>query len=54
MRTIVILQGEASCAPGVPCGRAGCDDHRDGASICLDTGLPPERVIEEAMRAMQR
>jgi heptosyltransferase-3 len=50
---VALLQGEATCAPGVPCGRAGCDDHRDSASACLETGLAPERVIEAARQRLR-
>ncbi len=45
--TLVLMQGPS--LPGVdcvPCGRAGCDDHRDSRSACLE-GLPPDRVLRE-------
>ena len=45
---VTLMQGEATCAPGVPCGRAGCEDRRDSASACLETGLAPQRVIDKA------
>ncbi len=47
---ITLLQGEALCAPGVPCGRAGCEDHTGSRSECLERGLPVERVLT-AVRA---
>jgi len=46
---IVLLQGPGAC---VPCGRAGCEDHRDSRSDCLQ-GLEPSRVLDEA-RALLR
>ncbi|MBS0445839.1 MAG: glycosyltransferase family 9 protein [Proteobacteria bacterium] len=50
---IVLLQGpDRPTTPGcVPCGRAGCDDHRDSRSLCLE-GIAPERVIAEARRLL--
>jgi heptosyltransferase-3 len=48
--TIILLQGPGDC---VPCGRAGCEDHRDSRSDCLD-GIAPERVIAEARRLLAR
>ncbi|MEO5697146.1 MAG: glycosyltransferase family 9 protein [Burkholderiaceae bacterium] len=47
---LTLLQGEARCAPGVPCGRAGCEDHTGSRSDCLEQGLPVERVLT-AVRA---
>jgi heptosyltransferase-3 len=41
---IVLLQGPGTC---VPCGRAGCDDHRESVSECLEA-ITPERVIAQA------
>jgi heptosyltransferase-3 len=41
---IVLLQGPGSC---VPCGRAGCEDHRDSRSDCLQQ-LDPQWVLQEA------
>jgi heptosyltransferase III len=35
----------------VPCGRAGCEDHRQSRSDCL-VDIGPERVMREAMRAL--
>ena len=45
---VVLLQGNQGC---VPCGRAGCADHRQSQSDCLDT-MAPERVIREALRLL--
>jgi len=42
---IVLMQGAGNC---VPCGRAGCDDHRDSASRCLQE-IAPARVIARAL-----
>jgi heptosyltransferase-3 len=36
---VCILQGRGSC---VPCGKAGCDDHRDSLSHCLQEIQPGE------------
>lgn len=36
---VCILQGRGSC---VPCGKAGCDDHRDSLSTCLQAVSPAE------------
>ena len=44
---IRLLQGEARCAPGVPCGKSGCEDRNDSRSDCLENGLPPARVLAE-------
>jgi heptosyltransferase-3 len=49
-----VLQGEARCAPGVPCGRSGCEDHNDSRSDCLETGLAPQRVLIELRGLLQR
>ena len=45
---VLLLQGEAACPPGVPCGRAGCADHHASPSICLEVGLSWQRVLAEA------
>jgi heptosyltransferase-3 len=42
--TMTLLQGTPPC---VPCNRAGCDNHPQSRSECLETMLP-ERVLEEA------
>lgn len=48
--SIVIFQGPDLPGRGkcVPCGRSGCDDHRDSASHCLDQ-LEPERVAAQLL-----
>lgn len=46
--SVTILQSELHC---VPCGRAGCEDHRQSRSDCLQD-IGPERVIEEAKRLL--
>ncbi|MEO8280407.1 MAG: glycosyltransferase family 9 protein [Ideonella sp.] len=46
---VILLQGPSR--PGtdcVPCGRAGCDDHRDSRSECLE-GLLPEQVLRQLL-----
>jgi heptosyltransferase-3 len=45
---VTILQSELHC---VPCGRAGCEDHRQSRSDCLQ-GIAPERVLEEAKKVL--
>lgn len=42
---VVLMQGPGGC---VPCGRAGCEDHRDSASRCLQD-ISPSRVIARAL-----
>lgn len=46
--TLTLLQGFQSC---VPCNRAGCDNHVDSRSECLET-MPPERVLQEVRRLL--
>ena len=45
---VVLLQGDAAC---VPCTRAGCEDHRQSRSDCLET-MAPARVIAAARAAL--
>ncbi len=45
---VIVLQAEQDC---VACGRAGCEDHRDSRSACLEA-LLPERVIDECLRVL--
>lgn len=45
---VTVLQGSLAC---VPCGRAGCEDHRQSRSDCL-VDIKPERVLEEAIRIL--
>lgn len=42
-----LIQGEADCAPGVPCLAEGCDRHIDSGSRCLES-LPASRAIDAA------
>ena len=45
---VTLLQGPQAC---VPCGRAGCEDHRQSRSDCLPA-ITPERVAQEALRLL--
>ncbi len=45
---VILMQGPGDC---VPCGRAGCDDHRASASACLE-GIAPQSVLAEANRLL--
>jgi heptosyltransferase-3 len=45
---VTLLQSELHC---VPCGRAGCEDHRQSRSDCL-VDIGPERVVAEAVRLL--
>lgn len=45
---VILLQSELHC---VPCGRAGCEDHRQSRSDCL-VDITPERVAAEALNAL--
>jgi len=45
---VTILQGPGDC---VPCRKAGCEDHPDSRSKCLDL-LDPEAVIGAAQRLL--
>ncbi|HUR87723.1 MAG TPA: glycosyltransferase family 9 protein [Ramlibacter sp.] len=47
-RTVTIIQSALHC---VPCGRAGCEDHRQSRSDCL-VDISPRRVMEEATRLL--
>lgn len=47
---ITILQGPGEC---VPCRKAGCEDHINSHSECLDL-LEPAQVIEAVKRAVQK
>jgi heptosyltransferase-3 len=42
---VILLQAEQAC---IACGKAGCDDHHDSRSACLEATLP-ERVIRECL-----
>ncbi|MDP3759835.1 MAG: glycosyltransferase family 9 protein [Ramlibacter sp.] len=41
---VTVLQGSQAC---VPCGRAGCEDHRQSRSDCL-VDITPARVLDQA------
>jgi ADP-heptose:LPS heptosyltransferase len=41
---VTVLQGSLPC---VPCGRAGCEDHRQSRSDCL-VEITPARVLDQA------
>jgi heptosyltransferase-3 len=45
---VTLLQSELHC---VPCGRAGCEDHRQSRSDCL-VDIGPDRVLAEANRLL--
>jgi heptosyltransferase-3 len=45
---VTLLQSSRSC---VPCGRAGCDDHRNSRTECLPD-ITPQRVLEQASRLL--
>lgn len=42
---VTVMQGGLAC---VPCGRAGCEDHRQSRSDCL-VEITPEQVLEQAL-----
>ena len=46
---VTIVQGSQPC---VPCGRAGCEDHRQSRSDCLQS-ITPQQVFAAAMRILQ-
>lgn len=48
MGNVTLLQSDKPC---VPCGRAGCDDHRNSRSECLPD-ISPQRVLQEARRLL--
>lgn len=51
---IVLMQGPSRAGQDcVPCGRAGCDDHRDSRSECLER-LAPEVVLAELRALLAR
>ena len=47
---VTVLQGTQSC---VPCGRAGCEDHRQSRSDCLQS-ITPEQVLAQAERLLSK
>lgn len=42
---VTVMQGSQAC---VPCGRAGCEDHRQSRSDCL-VEITPDQVLEQAL-----
>jgi heptosyltransferase-3 len=46
---VILLQAEQAC---MACGHAGCDDHRDSRSECLEN-TPAQRVIDECLRILE-
>lgn len=46
---VTLMQAELPC---VPCGKAGCEDHRMSRTDCLPA-IRPERVAEEALRILR-
>ena len=45
---VIMLQAAQDC---IACGHAGCEDHRDSRSECLEA-LAPQRVIDECFRVL--
>lgn len=45
---VTVVQGRQSC---VPCGRAGCEDHRASRSDCLES-ITPEQVLALARKVL--
>ena len=45
---VTVLQGRQAC---VPCGRAGCEDHRHSRSDCL-VSITPDQVLAQALRVL--
>jgi heptosyltransferase III len=45
---ITLVQSDLHC---VPCGKAGCEDHRQSRSDCLQA-ISADRVAEEALRLL--
>lgn len=46
---VTLLQGPQDC---VPCGRAGCEDHRQSRSDCLPA-ITPDRVAAKALELLR-
>lgn len=46
---VIVLQADQAC---IACGHAGCDDHHDSRSLCLEA-LEPARVLGECLAALQ-
>ncbi|MBE7939309.1 glycosyltransferase family 9 protein [Ramlibacter aquaticus] len=47
--SVTVLQDERDC---VPCGKAGCEDHRLSRSDCLPS-IRPERVTSQALQMLE-
>jgi heptosyltransferase-3 len=47
---VTLLQADLPC---VPCGKAGCEDHRQSRSDCLQA-ITPERVAAQALSLLSR
>jgi heptosyltransferase-3 len=45
---VTVMQGGLAC---VPCGRAGCEDHRQSRSDCLED-ITPDQVLEQGLRIL--
>ena len=45
---VTVLQSGLPC---VPCGRAGCEDHRQSRSDCL-ADITPQQVIDQALKVL--
>lgn len=45
---VTLMQAGLPC---VPCGKAGCDDHRDSRTECLPA-ITPQRLVDEALRIL--
>ncbi len=48
---VTVMQGNQAC---VPCGHAGCEDHRSSQSDCLTKGIEPEKVLEQALHLLRK
>lgn len=47
---VTLMQATLAC---VPCGKAGCEDHRDSRADCL-LAITPERVAAQALELLAR
>jgi heptosyltransferase-3 len=46
---VILLQAEQDC---VACGHAGCEDHHDSRSACLEA-VSPQRVLAQCLAVLQ-
>jgi heptosyltransferase-3 len=46
---VTVMQSSLAC---VPCGRAGCENHRQSRSDCL-VDITPEQVLEQALQILK-